>query len=72
MASYYLIQIVNKKSGEVVKSWLPGERVEKEIETELLSRVKAKGVGFFKSEEKGLTAVREALQEFLYSLKELV
>ena len=72
MASQFIIQVVYKKTGEVIKSWLPGERVEKDIEDEVIGRIQAKGVGFLKTEAKVLASVREALREFLYSLKEMV
>lgn len=66
--SEFVIQVVHKDTGRVVE-WAPGLAVEKEFDQELLNRLRSKGVGWFKSEEKVLTAVHEALRALLYELK---
>ena len=68
MASDFLIQVVHKETGNVV-SWAPGLEVEKHLVTELLDRVKAKGVGVMRTEAHVLADVRLALEELLYDLK---
>lgn len=68
MVSDYLIQVVHKDTGKVV-SWAPGLEVEKQFESELLDRVKAKGVGVARTEAHVLADVLSALQEMLRDLK---
>lgn len=70
-ASQYLIQVINRKTGVVV-AWAPGLRVEKQFESELLDRVRAKGVGVGRTEAHVLVDVRDALRELLYDLKSQV
>ena len=70
--SNYLIQIVERKTNKVVHHWAPGLEVEKEFETELVNRVRAKGVGIFKTESKVISALETALREMLYELKDRV
>ena len=71
--SDYLIQVINKKNGNVViAKWSPGFKVEKDFEDELVARIRQKGVGWFKSEEKVARAVVEAFKELLYDLKSQV
>lgn len=71
MASDFLIQVVHKATGDVV-SWAPGLEVEKEFETELLNRVRAKGVGLFRTEAHVIDDVAVALRELLFDLKKAV
>ena len=71
MASQYLIQVVHKESGKVVR-WAPGLEIEKQFEDELLDRVKAKGVGVGRSTTHVLADVQTALQELLHDLKKQV
>jgi hypothetical protein len=69
--SEFLIQVVHKTTGAVV-SWEPGREVEYQFETELLSRVAAKGVGMARTTTHVLDDVRTALRELLYDLKRRV
>lgn len=68
MSSEFLIQVIHKESGQVVR-WAPGLEVEKEFERELLSRVESKGVGLFKSSKHVVKDVMEALRELIHELK---
>ena len=71
MASDFLIQVIHKQDGKVV-SWAPGLEVEKAFQAELLSRVKAKGVGLARTEAHVLASVDAALKELLHDLKSRV
>jgi hypothetical protein len=70
--SEYLIQVVERESGRLVSSWEPGLRVEKSLITELLQRVKDKGVGLARTEAHVLEDVRTAFEELLHDLKSWV
>ena len=70
--SNYLIQVVDRHTKEVIYSWLPGLEVEKQFETELCNRVKAKGVGILRTEKHVIADVLSALRELLYDLKSKV
>ncbi len=70
--SDYRLQIIHIKTGQVVRGWSPGDRVETELVEALCARLKAKGVGWFKSEARVLEALREAWSELLYELKSRV
>ena len=63
------MQIVHAVTGRVVTGWQPGDKVETDLVDDLVVRVKQKGVGIFKSEERVLDGVREAFQEMLLALK---
>lgn len=71
MESEYLIQVVHKKSGRIAQ-WAPGLKVEKDLEAELLNRIKEKGVGVFRTESRVLAAIQTALRELLFDLKSKV
>lgn len=71
MPSDFLIQIVHRNDGKIV-AWAPGLEVEKQLISELLSRVKLKGVGLMRTEAHVLADVRVALEELLYDLKRQV
>lgn len=71
MESEYLIQVLHKSTGKVVQ-WEPGLSVEKALVTELIGRVRTKGVGVFRTENHVIHDVREALEELLYELKSKV
>ena len=64
----YLIQVVNKTSGSVVQ-WAPGSNVEKDLIRELVERVRAKGVGVFRTEAHVTSDIKTAIEELLYDLK---
>lgn len=73
MASEYRLQVISIKTGQVVAGWQPGDRVvETDLVTDLEARVKAKGVGLFRTEAHVLADLREAFAEMLYQLKERV
>ena len=72
MASEYVIQVIHKATNKVVHSWAPGLAVEKELISELLDRVKAKGVGIARTEYHVLADVKEAIEELLHDLKSRV
>jgi len=71
MASEFKIQVVHASNGMVVE-WAPGLSVEKDLETELLARIKAKGVGVGRTSAHVLEDVKAALRELLYELKSQV
>ena len=71
MASQYLIQVIHKESGDVVR-WAPGLEIEKQFEDELLDRVKARGVGVGRSTTHVLDDVQTALRGLLHDLKRQV
>jgi hypothetical protein len=69
--SNYLIQVVHRETGKVV-SWAPGLDVEKQLVSELVDRVRAKGVGILRTTEHVARDVHAALEELLYDLKSRV
>lgn len=69
--SEFLIQIIHRRSGEVVR-WAPGLEIEHEFEANLLKRVEAKGVGAGRTTKHVLADVDAALKELLYDLKKQV
>lgn len=68
MASDYIIQVVQRSTGQVVE-WAPGQAVERDLVTELGSRVAAKGVGIARSTDHVVADVQAALKELLFDLK---
>lgn len=70
MKSEYVIQIVHAPTGQVARSWAPGLEVEKQFVEELVNRVKAKGVGVFRTEAHVLADLKLAIKELLRELKE--
>ena len=71
MPSDYLIAVIEKTTGHTV-SWAPGLEVEAQFEDDLVTRVKAKGVGLARTEAHVLADVRAALAELLHDLKSRV
>lgn len=69
--SEFVMQIIHRQTGKVV-SWAPGLDVEVELIDNLIERVRAKRVGWFRSEAKVVSAVQDALNELLYDLKRQV
>lgn len=68
--SNYRMHIVDTRTGLVAKGWSPGDpKVELAFVEDLARRLKAKGVGIFKTEAKVLTAVESAWAELLHDLK---
>ena len=70
--SRYRLQVIDAMTGELVMGWQPGDRVELEMAADLAQRVKAKGVGVFRTEAHVLTDLRAAFGEMLYELKRRV
>lgn len=69
MASDFLLQIVNRHTGDVVVSWEPGGRVETDIIASVLAVAKAQGVGFFATEAQVEAAIHSAWTATLHALK---
>lgn len=69
MASAYTVQIIDNETGEVVYAAAPGLAAEVELIQNLAARVKAKGVGLFRSADHVAQDVREALNDLLLDLK---
>lgn len=68
MASEYRLQIVDSH-GATVASWEAGRGEEANIVDNISSRILTKSVGVFRTKLQVASAVREALEEFLYELK---
>ena len=71
MSEFY-IQVIHKPTRTILAKWAPGLAAEKDFEQELLDRVKAKGVGFLRTEAQVIEAVRSSLKALLYDLKSKV
>lgn len=71
MASEFLMQILHVPTGEVVR-WAPGQPVEAQFIEDLVSRVRAKGVGVGRTADHVAMDVRTAVMELLFDLKKLV
>jgi hypothetical protein len=72
MASQYRIQVYDTQSGRVVASWLPGAEDEQDMIADIAERVRAQGVGVFRTEARVVAAVYQALADGLYAMKERV
>lgn len=70
--SDFRLQIVHLPTNQVAFGWQPGDRVETDLAEELARRVKAKGIGLFRSEAHVLSDLRQAFSEMLYELKDRV
>lgn len=68
MASSFLMQIVDTRTNTVVE-FEPGKTVEIDFVTDVVSRVIAKGVGVFRTQEHVAKDVRDAIEEAIYGLK---
>lgn len=69
--SDYRLQVLHLPTGEIVK-WKPGADVETDLVDDLCDRLKARGVGLFKTEKTVLDLVREELADVLWELKKKV
>ncbi len=69
--SDYRLQITHASTGQVVV-WTPGHDMEPDLVDELSSRLARRGVGWFTSEAKVLTALREEFASMLFDLKRKV
>jgi hypothetical protein len=70
--SDYRLQVIHLRSKDpdrVVLGWQPGDRVETDLAEELSQRIKAKGVGLFRTEAHVMADVRKAVAEMLFELK---
>lgn len=72
MQSQYLLQIVERETGEVVKSWEPGSRIETELLTELSTRLSGRGIGLGRTTVHVLDDLKHAWAELLFELKSQV
>lgn len=70
--SYYRLQVIDTRTGSVARSWQAGARIEVDLAEELARRLKAKGVGVFRTEAQVLAGLREAVGEMLLDLKKQV
>lgn len=71
MASDFVMQIRHIPSGEYVE-FAPGSRVESPILEDLCSRVRAKGVGIFRTEDHVIADLQTAFRELFFELKKQV
>lgn len=62
------MQIIDKRSGTVVE-YEPGLSVEINFIDDCVTRILAKGVGFFRTEAHVSTDVRAAIEEAIHALK---
>lgn len=67
--SAYVLQVAEKGSGKVVASWPPGLEQERDLIAAIVSRVRARGVGVFRTEARVLEAVRDAIEQGVMDLK---
>lgn len=65
------MQIIHKEYGTIAE-WAPGFPVETDMLDDLVSRIKAKGVGLLKTESQVVKAVEAAYKELLWDLKSRV
>lgn len=68
MASHYLLQIIERDSGKVVRLE-PGGPVETQLVSDLSSKLLEKRVGFFTTKAKVVAIVEESLKEIIKNLK---
>lgn len=71
LESNFVIQVVNKSTGEVVE-WAPGRTVERRFITELVNRTVtlavAKGLGVFRTEAHVKASIQEAIDKAVSEL----
>ena len=68
MASRYLIQIVDRQTGEVAL-FEPGLAVEADLITESVNNAVRVGIGFGRSSAQSAAAMRQGMEEALFALK---
>lgn len=68
MPSDYVIQVVDTRTG-LVAEWAPGLKVERQLITDLSTRVASKGVGIGRTTKHVVQDVQTALIELLHELK---
>ena len=66
--SDFRLQIVHADDGRIA-TWRPGIHIETDLIEDLCIRLQKRGVGWFTSEAKVLTAVREELAGLIFELK---
>lgn len=72
MPSDFLLQIIDRHTGEVVESLEPGSRIEVDIIDSVIGRMHAVGVGFLKSRASVEETTRQAWVDALMALKRQV
>lgn len=72
MASQFWLQIVSKDAPSVVLQIEPGRQAERDFVADVVTRAVAKGVGLFRTEAQVETAIREAIQESIFDLKQQI
>lgn len=72
MRSDFVLQIVNRHTGEIVRGFEPGSHVETDVVEELLTRIHGEGVGLFRTEATVDAVIRKAWGELLHALKSQV
>lgn len=70
--SDFLLQIVDKKTGEVHLWWEPRERTDLDLAEAICKGLEARGVGVFVTQATVLQAVREVLPVAVLDLKKRV
>lgn len=72
MPSDFLMQIINRHTGEVVATWEPGSRVEADVVTHCLQIAKQRGIGFWRTEARVTAVLHAAWHEAIHALKSQV
>lgn len=72
MQSDFLLQVVNRHTGEVVSTWEPGGSVEANLVHSCVVAAKARGIGFWRTEAQVERALRAAWSDVLHALKSQV
>ncbi len=69
MASRYVVQVAEIETGELVASWPPGLSEERNFIARVCDKVRANGVGLWRSEAHVVSGVVAALSAALHELK---
>lgn len=68
MASRFLLQVLDRKSGDVVQ-FEPGQRVESEFVTDCVNHIVRLGVGLGRTSAHVAQDVRQGIEEVMFELK---
>lgn len=68
MASRYLMQIVDRDTGDVVQ-FEPGTAIERDFVSDIVRKTSAKGVGLGRTTSHVVGDVRAAIEEAIFELK---
>jgi len=60
---------IRDENGNLAKSWTPGSAVEREFIDFLTKSIAGKGVGIFTTQAQVEIKTREAIEEYIHSLK---